>query len=82
MIRLLLSAVLLSVTVAAAQAASWTREQTNSGTSSFLAEELRGCNEEPRAGLREACRDWTRDQLQYHRDDRRRRPGWAQDRWR
>lgn len=82
MVRLLLSAVLLSLTIATAQAATWTREQTNSGTSSFLAEELRGCNEEPSARLREACREWTRDQLQYYRDDRWRRPGWSQDHWR
>jgi hypothetical protein len=82
MVRLFILATTLCAACATAEAASWTREQTNSGTSSFMAEELRGCNEEGSSAARAACREWTRDQLQYYRDDRWRRPNWSQDRWR
>ena len=81
MVRGLLLTSMLCVAFASAQAATWTSEQTNSGTSSFMAEELRGCNKEGRSWSREACKDWTRDELHY-RDDRWRRPNWSQDRWR
>jgi hypothetical protein len=75
--------VLLSAAFVAAIASAQATELTNSGTSSYLAQEIRVCNEQVDPTERANCKVAARNEERpYVRGDAALPLNWAQDHWR